>query len=92
MALTEDLSLFLADFGQSATLNASAVTAIVDTNSEIEVEGLVTQAPTALLRSSDASSAAPGQAFVSASVTYTVRQVLREAPDGAFTRLVLARA
>ena len=33
---TEDLSLFLADFGVSATLNGSAVTAIVDTSSLVK--------------------------------------------------------
>ena len=89
---TEDLSLFLADFGVSATLNGSAVTAIVDTSSLVELDGIVTQAPTALLTTADASSAAPGQTFVASAITYKVRQVLKEPPDGALTRLVLVRA
>lgn len=93
MAFSEDLSPFFADFGQSATLAAVAVTAIVDTASEVEEEpGVVTQAPTALMKTSEASSAAPGQAFVASSVTYTVRRVLREPPDGVLTRLILSRA
>ena len=88
---TEDLSLFFADFGVAATLAGSAVAAIVDTQSLIEVDGVMTQQPTALVVSSTASAAVPGQAFVASSVSYTVRQVLKEPPDGALTRLVLAR-
>jgi hypothetical protein len=92
MAFTEDLAPFFADFGGAATLNSVAVTAIVDTQTVIEVEGIATQQPTALVRTSEASVAAPGQSFVANAVTYIVRQVLREPPDGALTRLVLARA
>ena len=44
------------------------------------------------LRTVDTPAAAAGQAFVAAGITYTVRQVLRLPPDGAFQRLVLARA
>lgn len=87
----EDLSVFLADFGVAATLDGVAVTAIVDTQSLIEVDGIMTQQPTATVVSSAAASAVPGQAFVASSVSYTVRQVLKEPPDGALTRLVLAR-
>jgi hypothetical protein len=78
VAFTEDIAPFFADFGGAATLNSVAVTA--------------TQQPTALVRTSEASVAAPGQSFVANAVTYIVRQVLREPPDGALTRLVLARA
>jgi hypothetical protein len=92
VAFTEDLAPFFADFGGAATLNSVAVTAIVDTQTVIEVEGIATQQPTALVRTSEASVAAPGQSFVANAVTYIVRQVLREPPDGALTRLVLARA
>jgi len=92
MAFTEDLTPFFADFGGAATLNSAAVTAIVDTQTAIEVEGIATQQPTALVRTSEASVAAPGQPFVANAVTYIVRQVLREPPDGVLTRLVLARA
>ena len=87
----EDLSPFFADFAVTATLDGSSVLAIVDTHTELELDGLLTQAPTARVKSSDATSAAAGQAFVASSVTYTVRQVLKEPPDGALTRLVLAR-
>lgn len=92
MAFVEDLSVFFADFAVDATLNASALSAIVDTSSLIEIDGVVTQAPTATIKTADAPAAAPGQAFVAVAVNYTVRQVLKEPPDGALTRLVLARA
>jgi hypothetical protein len=88
---SEDLSVFFADFGVSATLNGSAVTAMVDTSTELVLDGELTQAPSALLKTSDAASAAQGQSFVASAVSYLVRQVLREPPDGALTRLVLVR-
>ena len=89
---TESLTPFLADFGQAATLAGADVTAIVDTQTIEDVAGALTQAPSALLTAAAAASAAAGQAFVAGGVTYTVRQVLKEPPDGAFARLVLARS
>lgn len=90
----EDLALFLADFGQRCVLDGAAVTAIVDVSSfEDVVSGAVTQGPSALVTSAAAGSVgvAPGSALSAAGVSYVVRQVLQEPPDGAFTRLVLAR-
>lgn len=93
MAFVEDLSVFLADFGQSCTLAGAAVTAIVDFDIQPDPDtGVLTQQQLARLPTTSASSAAAGQAFVAGGVTYTVRQVLKEPPDGAFTLLVLARA
>jgi hypothetical protein len=89
--MTEDLSVFFADFGVDATLNGSAVRAIVDTNSEVELDGILTQLPSAVLTTAQSASASAGQAFVANSVTYSVRQVRREPPDGILTRLVLTR-
>lgn len=91
MAFAEDLTVFLADFGVDATLAGESLRAIVDTSSTVEVDGVVTQQPTALIVTSHAPAAAPAQAFVASAVTYSVRQVLREPPDGVFTTLVLAR-
>jgi hypothetical protein len=88
---TEDLTAYFADFGVSATLAGSSLRAIVDAESIVELDGVVTQKPTALVKTSDASSAAPGQAFVANAITYTVRQVLKEPPDGVLTQLVLTR-
>jgi hypothetical protein len=90
--LTEDLSVFFADFAVDATLNGSSVRAIVDTSSLVELDGVLTQEPSAQLTTASSVAAAPGQSFVASAVTYTVRRVLREPPDGVLTRLVLARA
>lgn len=89
--MVEDLTPFFADFAVDATLAGSPLRAIVDTASVLELDGVITQQPSALVKSSDASSASPAQAFAASSVSYTVRQVLKEPPDGALTRLVLAR-
>jgi len=91
MAFAEQPSIFFADFAVDATLAGSAVRAIVDTSSLVELDGVLTQGPSAQLTTAQSSSASPGQAFVASAVTYIVRQVLREPPDGALTRLVLAR-
>jgi hypothetical protein len=91
VAFAEYLSPLLADFGVDATLAAAPLRAIVDTESLVEIDGVLSQRPSALVISSAAPSAAAGQAFVANSTTYTVRQVLREPPDGALTRLVLSR-
>ena len=91
MTWTENLSPFLADFGVDATLGGSAVRALLDTESLVELDGLLTQRPEALLRTADAMNTSPGDAFVADLVTYSVRQVMREPPDGVLTRLVLAR-
>lgn len=89
--MVEDLTPFLADFGVDATLAGSPVRAIVDTETDLVLDGVETQRPTALLKTSDATATTPGAAFVASAVTYTVRQVLREPPDGVMTRLVLSR-
>ena len=91
MSWVEDLTPFLADFGVDATLGGNSVRALIDTESLVELDGFLTQRPEALLRTEDASGTSPGDAFTANAVTYSVRQVLREPPDGALTRLVLSR-
>lgn len=91
MDFVEDLTPYFAQFGQSATLAGAPLRAIVDSETVTDFDAL-TQSPTAVVKTADAGSAAAGQAFVSAAISYTVRQVLRQPPDGALTRLVLARA
>jgi hypothetical protein len=61
-------------------------------NSTIDADGVLTAQPNVLLATTQAAAAAAGQSLVTGGVTYTVRQLLREPPDGAFTRLVLVRA
>lgn len=87
---TENLAPFFSDFATAATLDGASVSAIFDTQSVDEL-GMVTQEPSAVLRASQAGSAAPGQTFVYGGVSYIVRQVLHEPPDGATVRLVLSR-
>lgn len=91
MPFAEDLPAFLADFGQDCVLAGAAVRALLDTETGLAGE-LLAEGPSALLVSADAAAAAPGQSFTAAGVSHVVRQVLREPPDGAFTRLILARA
>ena len=80
-------------FAVAATLGAASVTGIFDTETATPFgDELVTQAPSFLLRSSDASGAAAGTSLVIGATTYTVRAVMAEPPDGALTRLALARA
>lgn len=98
----EDLSLFTAatDFGVVATLAGVARDVIFDAPSTVAFEGHVVDEPSALVASS--ASPAVGQPLVlllanipsqlaHLAGTYTVRQVLAEPPDGAFSRLVLVK-
>lgn len=87
--MTEDLAPFFADFAVPATLGGASLRAIIDTQT-IDETGVATQEPSALVASP--TTAAPDDTFVAAGVTYKVREVLKEPPDGAFTRLFLARA
>lgn len=88
----DDTALYLDAFGGAATLAGAPVVAVVDVAAEIVLEDIITQGPAATVRTADTAAAAAGQAFVAEGVTYSVRQVLRLPPDGAFQRLVLARA
>lgn len=87
----EDLSPFFADFGEAATLAGVAVRGMVNVESFDELD-TVTQRTDFLLQPTTAVAPAAGQAMVLRGTNYTVRQVLKEPPDGALQRLVLARA
>lgn len=91
MAFTEDPSLFFADFGERCTLGGSEVRAMFDTQTVDAFGDILTSEPSAMVRAADASTAAAGTTFARAGVTYTVRAVRAEPPDGAFVRLTLAR-
>lgn len=88
----DDCTVYMDVFGGPATLAGSQVTAIVDTASLLELDGVITQGPSAVLLAAVAPAAAPGQSFVASAIAYVVRQVLRLPPDGALLRLVLARS
>ena len=91
MAFAEDLSPYFADFGEAATLAGVAVRGLVNVESFDDLDS-VAQRTDFLLQPTTAVAAAAGQTMVLRGVTYTVRQVLKEPPDGVLQRLVLARA
>lgn len=90
MAFVETFAPLFADFGVAATLAGVAVRGILDVDSPNEFEA-ITQGPSFLLQPTTAVTPAAGQALVVGSTSYIVRQVLKEPPDGALQRLVLAR-
>lgn len=89
--MVEDFAPFFADCGLSGTLAGVAVTGLLDAEATDEL-GTITQRTSFLLKPGAVVTAAVGQTLVVAAVTYTVRQVLLEPPDGAMQRLVITRA
>ena len=90
--MVEDLAPFFTDFAVAGLLAGVAVLGIWDAEDYDEGPGVVTRRTSFLLKPGAAVTPAQGQALVSGGITYTVRQVLREPPDGVLTRLVVARA
>jgi len=91
MPFSETLAPFFADFGVAGTLAGAPVRGIFDAASIVEgFDGAVTQAPSYQL-ATPAAPVAVGAVLVIPAGTYTVRQALADEPDGATTRLVLAR-
>lgn len=88
--IVEDFATYFADLGQAATLAGVAVVGILDVDSLDEFSA-ITQRTTFLLQPTTAVGAQQGQALVVGGITYTVRQVISEPPDGQLKRLVLAR-
>lgn len=92
MAFPEAFSGYFADFAIAGTVNGVAVRGLLELEAYDDGPGgVVTQRTSVLLEPGAAVTPAVGHAAVYDGVTYTVRQVLREPPDGALTRLVLAR-
>ena len=90
MPFVEAFSPFFADFGDGATLAGVAVRGLLNFESFDEFD-TIAQRTDYLLMPTTAIVPAVGQALVVRGVTYTVRQVLKEPPDGVLQRLVLAR-
>jgi hypothetical protein len=93
MPFAEDLSPFFAPggFGDAVVVGGVAVNAIFDIESQVVLGELITIAPTLLMATTAAPSAAAGTDCVIRGQNYSVRQVLVEPPDGALKRLVLAK-
>lgn len=92
MAFAESFAGYFADFAIAGTVNGVAVRGILDLETFDEgIGSVITQRTSYLLEPTTAVTPAEGHAAVIDGTTYTVRQVLREPPDGALKRLVLAR-
>ena len=95
MAITEDLDLFLAGFGEGFTLQGGAaggVTAIFDA-AYLEQLGIAGTRPVALVKASAVVAADVGKTFtrVAGGAVYTIRGY-EPVDDGAFVILPLERA
>ena len=77
-------------FAVPATLEGAAKTVIFDTSS-VDEFGTVTQAPSVLMTATDAFGATQGQTMLINFVSYVVRSVNAQPPDGALVRLDLVR-
>lgn len=89
MAFAEDLTPLFADFGESVTVQGVSATAIFDTASDVIFGDVISTAPALTLPATVA--AAEGGSAVVRGVTYRIRQVLDQPPDGVLRTLVLAQ-
>lgn len=92
MPATEDLTVYFseADFADACTVGGVAAQGIFDSATELMLGEALVLAPSLLLPATVA--AADGTAVVVRGVSYVVRQVLDQPPDGVLRRLVLALA
>lgn len=96
MADTDDITDYLSvehGFGTAGTLGGAACVGVFDARSQVEdAAGVITLAPSWTVAAAAAAAAVPGTVAVINSITYTVRQAVAQAPDGALVSLVLARS
>ena len=91
MAFTEDLDLFLADFGVAASSGATSGVGILDMPSEIVADGVVLTTDYRLTcLTSLFGGLVYGDTMTVDGVNYTVREVMR-LDDGAFCAVMLMR-
>jgi len=77
MALTEDLGIFLADFGVSCTAGAVTALGILDMPSQVLANGMVLSTDyTLTAKASDFGTLTRGSSITVDSVAYTVREVM----------------
>lgn len=92
MAFTEDLTDFLADFGELVTLDGVSVTAIVDLDyavSGVGPHGMSSAAPALTLPTASVPATPVGKAVVARGVNYTVAE---DRPDGTGMSVLLLEA
>jgi hypothetical protein len=91
MAITEDLDIFLADFGVSCTAGAVTANGILDMPSQILSDGMVLSTDyTLTARASNFGSLIRGDAITVDSVAYTVRETML-IDDGKFVQIALQK-
>ena len=87
MALTEDLDIFLADFGVSCTAGATTANGILDMPSQVISDGMVlTTDYTLTARTSTFGSLIRGDSITVDGTAYTVRETML-LDDGKFVQL-----
>jgi hypothetical protein len=91
MALTEDLTVFLTDFGVSCTAGAVSALGILDMPTEIIAGGMVLTTDYLLTaRTIDFGGLMYGDSITVDGVTYQVRET-RKLDDGVFSELLLTK-
>ena len=91
MALTQDLSLFLGDFGVSCTAGAITALGILDMPSQIMAGDMVLSTDyTLTARTADFGGLSFGDSITVATVAYQVRET-RLIDDGAFVEIGLTK-
>ena len=91
MAITEDLDIFLADFGVSCTAGAVTALGILDMPSQVLANGMVLSTDyTLTAKASDFGSLVRGSSITVDSVSYTVRETMLM-DDGKFVQLGLQK-
>jgi len=91
MAITEDLDVFLADFGVSCTAGATTANGILDMPSQVVSDGMVlTTDYTLTTRASNFGSLVRGDSITVDGTPYTVRETML-LDDGKFVQIALQR-
>jgi len=91
MAITEDLDVFLADFGVSCTAGATTANGILDMPSQVVSDGMVlTTDYTLTARASNFGSLVRGNSITVDGTSYTVRETML-LDDGKFVQIALQK-
>ena len=91
MAITEDLDIFLADFGVSCMAGAVTANGILDMPSQIVSDGMVLSTDyTLTARASNFGTLIRGDSITVDSVAYTVRETML-IDDGKFVQIALQK-
>ncbi len=91
MAITEDLDVFLADFGVSCTAGATTANGILDMPSQVVSDGMVlTTDYTLTTRASNFGSLVRGDSITVDGTSYTVRETIL-IDDGKFVQIALQK-